>query len=53
MSTAEMLTSGLKGRGFSVLHTYQDHLWWVLCLSCFTESWVGGEGMGPGFTSES
>ncbi|XP_049713692.1 eukaryotic translation initiation factor 2D isoform X3 [Elephas maximus indicus] len=27
MSTAEMLTSGLKGRGFLVLHTYQDHLW--------------------------
>nr|KAF6396610.1 eukaryotic translation initiation factor 2D [Rousettus aegyptiacus] len=27
MSTSEMLTSGLKGRGFSVLHTYQDHLW--------------------------
>ncbi|XP_008821510.1 eukaryotic translation initiation factor 2D isoform X2 [Nannospalax galili] len=27
MSTAQMLTSGLKGRGFSVLHTYQDHLW--------------------------
>ncbi|XP_006834126.1 PREDICTED: eukaryotic translation initiation factor 2D isoform X1 [Chrysochloris asiatica] len=27
MSTAEMLTSGLKGRGISVLHTYQDHLW--------------------------
>uniref|UniRef100_A0A452TCN7 Eukaryotic translation initiation factor 2D n=1 Tax=Ursus maritimus TaxID=29073 RepID=A0A452TCN7_URSMA len=27
MSTAEMLTSGLKGRGFSVLHTYRDHLW--------------------------
>ncbi|KAM9212327.1 eukaryotic translation initiation factor 2D isoform 1-T1 [Dugong dugon] len=27
MSTAEMLTSGLRGRGFSVLHTYQDHLW--------------------------
>ncbi|XP_048962832.1 eukaryotic translation initiation factor 2D isoform X4 [Canis lupus dingo] len=26
MSTAEMLTSGLKGRGFSMLHTYQDHL---------------------------
>uniref|UniRef100_A0A2K5QQX0 Eukaryotic translation initiation factor 2D n=1 Tax=Cebus imitator TaxID=2715852 RepID=A0A2K5QQX0_CEBIM len=26
MSTAEMLTSGLKGRGFSVLHTYQDYL---------------------------
>ncbi|XP_022364459.1 eukaryotic translation initiation factor 2D isoform X4 [Enhydra lutris kenyoni] len=26
MSTAEMLTSGLKGRGFSVLHTCQDHL---------------------------
>ncbi|XP_036198511.1 eukaryotic translation initiation factor 2D isoform X5 [Myotis myotis] len=27
MSTSEMLTSGLKGRGFSVLHTYEDHLW--------------------------
>ncbi|XP_039083482.1 eukaryotic translation initiation factor 2D [Hyaena hyaena] len=27
MATAEMLASGLKGRGFSVLHTYQDHLW--------------------------
>ncbi|XP_010611409.1 eukaryotic translation initiation factor 2D isoform X2 [Fukomys damarensis] len=27
MSTAEMLAAGLKGRGFSVLHTYQDHLW--------------------------
>ncbi|XP_077013726.1 eukaryotic translation initiation factor 2D isoform X2 [Tamandua tetradactyla] len=27
MSTAEMLMSGLKGKGFSVLHTYQDHLW--------------------------
>ncbi|XP_058131105.1 eukaryotic translation initiation factor 2D isoform X2 [Dasypus novemcinctus] len=27
MSTAEMLTSDLKGRGFSMLHTYQDHLW--------------------------
>ncbi|KAM8813782.1 eukaryotic translation initiation factor 2D isoform 1-T1 [Rhynchonycteris naso] len=27
VSTSEMLTSGLKGRGFSVLHTYQDHLW--------------------------
>ncbi|XP_036765688.2 eukaryotic translation initiation factor 2D isoform X5 [Manis pentadactyla] len=27
MSTAQMLTSGLKGRGFSVLHTHQDHLW--------------------------
>ncbi|KAF3823148.1 hypothetical protein GH733_010584 [Mirounga leonina] len=27
MSTAEMLTSSLKGRGFSMLHTYRDHLW--------------------------
>ncbi|XP_034866064.1 eukaryotic translation initiation factor 2D isoform X4 [Mirounga angustirostris] len=26
MSTAEMLTSSLKGRGFSMLHTYRDHL---------------------------
>ncbi|KAF6074409.1 eukaryotic translation initiation factor 2D [Phyllostomus discolor] len=27
MSTPEMLASGLKGRGFTMLHTYQDHLW--------------------------
>ncbi|XP_059535081.1 eukaryotic translation initiation factor 2D-like isoform X3 [Myotis daubentonii] len=27
ISTFEMLTSGLKRRGFSVLHTYKDHLW--------------------------
>ncbi|XP_038205684.1 eukaryotic translation initiation factor 2D isoform X1 [Arvicola amphibius] len=27
LSTAQMLASGLKGKGFSVLHTYQDHLW--------------------------
>uniref|UniRef100_A0A8C6HZJ0 Eukaryotic translation initiation factor 2D n=1 Tax=Mus spicilegus TaxID=10103 RepID=A0A8C6HZJ0_MUSSI len=27
MSTAQMLASGLKGKGVSVLHTYQDHLW--------------------------
>ncbi|XP_051059921.1 eukaryotic translation initiation factor 2D isoform X2 [Phodopus roborovskii] len=27
MSTAQMLAAGLKGKGFSVLHTYQDHLW--------------------------
>ncbi|XP_074078636.1 eukaryotic translation initiation factor 2D [Macrotis lagotis] len=27
MSTTEMLASGLKGRGFTVLHTYLDHLW--------------------------
>ena len=27
MSTSAMLASGLKGRGFSVLHTHQDHLW--------------------------
>uniref|UniRef100_A0A4X2L4L2 Eukaryotic translation initiation factor 2D n=1 Tax=Vombatus ursinus TaxID=29139 RepID=A0A4X2L4L2_VOMUR len=26
MSTVEMLASGLKGRGFTVLHTYLDHL---------------------------
>ncbi|EDM09833.1 rCG46083, isoform CRA_b [Rattus norvegicus] len=26
MSTAQMLASGLKGKGISVLHTYQDHL---------------------------
>ncbi|XP_075385676.1 eukaryotic translation initiation factor 2D isoform X1 [Tenrec ecaudatus] len=27
MSTPEMLASGLKGKGITVLHTYQDHLW--------------------------
>ncbi|XP_023556923.1 eukaryotic translation initiation factor 2D isoform X4 [Octodon degus] len=27
LSTTEMLAAGLKGRGFLVLHTYQDHLW--------------------------
>ncbi|NP_001239561.1 eukaryotic translation initiation factor 2D [Monodelphis domestica] len=27
MSTDEMLASRLKGRGFTVLHTYLDHLW--------------------------
>lgn len=32
MSTTQMLASGLKGKGFSVLHTYQDHLWWVHCF---------------------
>ncbi|XP_004641200.1 eukaryotic translation initiation factor 2D isoform X5 [Octodon degus] len=26
LSTTEMLAAGLKGRGFLVLHTYQDHL---------------------------
>lgn len=52
VSTSEMLTSGLKGRGFSVLHTYQDHLWWVQCSFCFTESCVGGENMGSRFRSE-
>lgn len=35
MSTSEMLTSGLKGRGFSVLHTYEDHLWWVCSFFLF------------------
>ncbi|NXX81341.1 EIF2D factor, partial [Urocolius indicus] len=28
MSTAEMLAAGMKGKGFAVLHTYTDHLWW-------------------------
>ncbi|XP_051003299.1 eukaryotic translation initiation factor 2D [Acomys russatus] len=27
MSTAQMLASGLKGKGFTVLHSFQDHLW--------------------------
>lgn len=29
MSTTEMLAAGMKGKGFAVLHTYMDHLWWV------------------------
>lgn len=41
MSTAQMLASGLKGKGFSVLHTYQDHLWWVHCLFCYGGGCVG------------
>uniref|UniRef100_A0A7M4FW56 Eukaryotic translation initiation factor 2D n=1 Tax=Crocodylus porosus TaxID=8502 RepID=A0A7M4FW56_CROPO len=27
MSTAEMLAAGMRGKGFTVLHTYMDHLW--------------------------
>ncbi|XP_072281425.1 eukaryotic translation initiation factor 2D [Pyxicephalus adspersus] len=27
MSTKDMLASGMKGKGFNVLHTYKDHLW--------------------------
>ncbi|NXA39553.1 EIF2D factor, partial [Eudromia elegans] len=27
MSTTEMLASGMKGKGFAILHTYMDHLW--------------------------
>lgn len=27
MSTREMLASGMKGKGFSILHTYKDQLW--------------------------
>uniref|UniRef100_A0A674IP20 Eukaryotic translation initiation factor 2D n=1 Tax=Terrapene triunguis TaxID=2587831 RepID=A0A674IP20_9SAUR len=27
MSTAEMLAAGMKGKGFTVLHAYTDHLW--------------------------
>jgi hypothetical protein len=41
MSTVEMLTSGLKGRGFSVLHTFQDHLWWVQHFFCLHGVGVG------------
>lgn len=29
MSTEEMLAAGMKGKGFAVLHTHLDHLWWV------------------------
>ncbi|EMP30819.1 Eukaryotic translation initiation factor 2D [Chelonia mydas] len=27
MPTAEMLAAGMKGKGFTVLHAYTDHLW--------------------------
>uniref|UniRef100_A0A8C6XCW6 Eukaryotic translation initiation factor 2D n=2 Tax=Elapidae TaxID=8602 RepID=A0A8C6XCW6_NAJNA len=27
MTTAEMVAAGMKGKGFTVLHTYMDHLW--------------------------
>ena len=27
MSTSEMISSGMKGKGVQVLHVYQDELW--------------------------
>ncbi|XP_070601646.1 eukaryotic translation initiation factor 2D isoform X2 [Erythrolamprus reginae] len=27
MTTSEMVAAGMKGKGFTVLHTYMDHLW--------------------------
>lgn len=27
MSTKGMLASGMKGKGFNILHTYKDQLW--------------------------
>lgn len=36
MSTAEMLAAGMKGKGFAVLHTYMDHLWWVKLFPWFS-----------------
>nr|XP_016850961.1 PREDICTED: eukaryotic translation initiation factor 2D isoform X1 [Anolis carolinensis] len=34
MSTAEMVAAGMKGKGFTVLHTYMDHLWGFGDKSC-------------------
>ncbi|KAF7253890.1 Eukaryotic translation initiation factor 2D [Varanus komodoensis] len=34
MSTAEMVAAGMKGKGFTVLHTYMDHLWAFGDKSC-------------------
>ncbi|XP_053249348.1 eukaryotic translation initiation factor 2D isoform X1 [Podarcis raffonei] len=34
MSTAEMVAAGMKGKGFTVLHTYMDHLWEFGDKSC-------------------
>ncbi|KAM4795208.1 eukaryotic translation initiation factor 2D [Rhinophrynus dorsalis] len=34
MSTREMLSSGMKGKGFNVLHTYRDQLWAFGDKSC-------------------
>jgi translation initiation factor 2D len=30
-SSADMLASGMKGRGVNILHVYQDKLWFVKC----------------------
>ncbi|XP_061488093.1 eukaryotic translation initiation factor 2D [Rhineura floridana] len=34
MSSAEMVAAGMKGKGFTVLHTYMDHLWGFGDKSC-------------------
>nr|XP_028590201.1 eukaryotic translation initiation factor 2D isoform X2 [Podarcis muralis] len=34
MSSAEMVAAGMKGKGFTVLHTYMDHLWEFGDKSC-------------------
>nr|XP_020666327.1 eukaryotic translation initiation factor 2D [Pogona vitticeps] len=34
MSTAEMTATGMKGKGFTVLHTYMDQLWGLGDKSC-------------------
>ncbi|XP_042318817.1 eukaryotic translation initiation factor 2D [Sceloporus undulatus] len=34
MSTAEMVAAEMKGKGFTVLHTYMDHLWGFGDKSC-------------------
>ncbi|KAJ7331729.1 hypothetical protein JRQ81_013909 [Phrynocephalus forsythii] len=34
MSTAEMRAAGMKGKGFTMLHTYMDHLWGLGDKSC-------------------
>ncbi|XP_062998856.1 eukaryotic translation initiation factor 2D [Elgaria multicarinata webbii] len=34
MSTTEMMAAGMKGKGFTVLHTYMDHLWGFGDKSC-------------------
>ncbi|XP_034979558.2 eukaryotic translation initiation factor 2D isoform X1 [Zootoca vivipara] len=34
MSSAEMVEAGMKGKGFTVLHTYMDHLWEFGDKSC-------------------
>lgn len=36
MSWEAMVESGMRGKGFKIMHLYGDHLWWVYSVYlCF------------------